>query len=178
MTAPIAPGSTGPIAASRNRNSSFTSSASSSGSSAPGFVTAERLGASTGQPDANLGTGTFFEGTGSQTKTRASTYASATQEAAANAAERVNKSGRAGKKMPRVLEMCGVNTISHIVDRFDTYEAVTRATRDAGLERCSLIFGIDYTSSNNFQVSFLNRTALKIHFSVYGDLERYEICIV
>ena len=161
MTAPIAPGSTGPIAASpQNRNSSFTM-ASSSGNSAPGFATAERLGASTGQPDANLGTGTFVEGTGSQTRTGTSTYGSATTKTAANAAAQGNKSGRAGQKVPRVLEMYGVNTISHIVDRFDTYETVTRAMKDAGLEHCSLIFGIDYTSSNKFQVSFLNKTALK-----------------
>ena len=95
-----------------------------------------------------------------------------------NAAQR----GNSGRKVPRVLEMCGVNAISHIVDRFDTYEAVTRAMRDAGLERCSLIFGIDYSSSNKIQVTFLNRTALNIHFSVYGDSERnmnfvlYERC--
>ena len=165
MTAPIAPGSTGPIATSpRNRNSSFTM-ASSTGISATGFATAERLGASTGQPDAGLGTGTFFDGAGtggSQTRTRTSTYGSTTQEAAAEAAARTNKSGRAKEKVPRVLEMCGVNTISHIVDRFDTYEAVTRAIKDAGLERCSLIFGIDYTSSNNYQVSFLNKTIRKV----------------
>ena len=118
------------------------------------------LRVSSKQPATSLITKTS-EASGLQTGTMAATRGLPTQMDATSAASEGKKRGNSEKKMPRVLEMCGVNTISHIVDRFGTYEAVTRAMKDAGLERCSLIFGIDYTSSNLFQVLFSHRTAVK-----------------
>ena len=50
-----------------------------------------------------------------------------------------------------ILRQANARSISSIIDRFSNYEDVARAMKDAGIEKCSLIFGIDYTNSNRFQ---------------------------
>ncbi|XP_023930422.1 copine family protein 1-like isoform X1 [Lingula anatina] len=50
-----------------------------------------------------------------------------------------------------VLNYFGVDDIRLISDRFTSLEEVTEAIRKAGLESCNLIFGVDYTASNNIQ---------------------------
>ena len=56
-----------------------------------------------------------------------------------------------GKKLPKILENSPGGTFESIIDMFNSYEAVRKAIKDAGLNKCSLIFGIDYTNSNKFQ---------------------------
>ena len=51
-------------------------------------------------------------------------------------------------KRNAILALYGVRDVDLIVDRFSMLADVTKAVRQAGLESCSLIFGIDYTLSN------------------------------
>lgn len=124
-------------------------------------TTSVRREASAANSTASFEADTFFETSGASTEAMTerdtNTFGDQTGAAAAAATAPVasgtrKKNRKDGHKVPRLLEMRGISTMSHIADRFDTYAAVTSAMRDAGLDRCSLIFGIDYTSSNNFQV--------------------------
>ena len=58
---------------------------------------------------------------------------------------------RRNRKPSIILQRANARTIGSIIDKFSSYEDVSAAMKDAGLERCSLIFGIDYSNSNRFQ---------------------------
>lgn len=62
-----------------------------------------------------------------------------------------SSSSQQKRRQNALLAAYGVDSVDRIIDRFTTYQEVTEALRKAGLEVCSLIFGIDYTLSNNTQ---------------------------
>lgn len=58
------------------------------------------------------------------------------------------------KELIKVIDNGSVdlkNNFEAIKDRFESYEEVRKAIRNAGLESCNLIIGIDFTASNEWQ---------------------------
>ncbi|XP_064610936.1 copine family protein 1-like isoform X2 [Liolophura sinensis] len=83
---------------------------------------------------------------------------------------------QSGNSVARLYSASHVNAI---VDRFQSLDDVSDAVKRAGLEECSLIFGIDYTVSNMHQgeLSFYGKNLHTVEPNLHNPYQQVICCL-